>query len=102
MEREEEDSYRRLFPFTIQDFSGGLKYLGFHLTPNNYHKEEWKWLLSKLEKRLTGWSFRWLLRAGRLTLTKAVLESIPIYWMPLDWILKGILENIRSACSCFI
>jgi hypothetical protein len=81
LEREEEDLYKRLFPFTHQDFTDGLKYLGFHLKPNNYLKNDWKWLISKLEKRLSGWSFRWLSRAGRLTLTKAVLEAIPVYWM---------------------
>jgi hypothetical protein len=79
MEREEEEIYQMLFPFTFQDFLEGLKYLGFHLKPNNYLKKDWKWLISKLEKRLSGWSFRWLSRARRLTLTKAVLEAIPFY-----------------------
>jgi hypothetical protein len=100
--REEEELYKRLFPFTPLDFSAGLKYLGFQLKPNNYLKKDWKWLISKLEKRLSGWSFRWLSRAGRLTLTKEVLEAIPVYWMSLAWIPKGILEKIRKICSRFI
>jgi hypothetical protein len=58
--------------------------------------------LTKLEKGLNGWSFRWLSRAGRLTLTKSILESIPVYWMSLAWIPKGVLENIRRTCSLFI
>jgi hypothetical protein len=66
------------------------------LKPNNYRKEDWKWLLKKLEKRLNGWSFRWLSRAGRLTLTKSVLEAIPVYWMSLAWIPKGVLENDKE------
>jgi hypothetical protein len=102
MEREEEEIYQSLFPFTFQDFSEGLKYLGFHLKPNNYLKKDWKWLISKLEKRLSGWSFRWLSKAGRLTLTKAVLEAIPVYWMSLAWISKGALEKIRKIFSRFI
>jgi hypothetical protein len=102
MDREEAVVYQRLFPFTIQDISEGLKYLGFQLKPNKYRKEDWKWLLTKLEKRLNGWSFRWLSRAGRLTLTKSVLEAIPVYWMSLAWIPKGVLEKIRRTCSQFI
>ena len=76
------------------DFPAGLKYLGFQLKPNNYLKKDWKWLITKLEKRLVGWSFRWLSRAGRLSLKKVVLEAIPVYWMSLAWIPKGILEKI--------
>jgi len=78
LEREEEELYKRLFPFTPLDFSAGLKYLGFHLKPNNYLKKDWKWLITKLEKILSGWRFRWLSREGRLTLTNVVLESIPV------------------------
>jgi hypothetical protein len=102
LEREEEDLHKRLFPFTDQDFTDGLKYLGFHLKPNNYLKNDWKWLISKLEKKLYGWSFRWISRARRLTLTKVVLESIPVYWMSLAWIPKGTLEKIRKIYSHFI
>jgi hypothetical protein len=39
MEREEKKFHQSLFPFTFQDFSEGLKYLGFHLKPNNYLKK---------------------------------------------------------------
>jgi len=102
MEIEEEDTYRSLFPYIVQDISGGLKYLGFQLKRNNYRKEDWKWLMSKLEKSLNGWSFRWLSRAGRPTLTKVFMEAIPIYWISLIWIPKGVLENIRRTCSHFI
>jgi hypothetical protein len=102
LDEEEKEVYRRLFPFTLQDISQGIKYLGFQLKPNSYKKEDWKWLIAKLEKRLNSWSFRWLSRAGRLTLTKSVLEAIPVYWMSLAWIPKGVLEKIRRICARFI
>ena len=41
-------------------------------------------------------------RAGRLVLVKAVLEAIPVYWMALSWIPKGILERIRRICFRFL
>jgi hypothetical protein len=102
MEAGTKDFFKSLFPFEILNFQEGIKYLGFHLKPNDYRKSDWRWLLAKLENRLKGWSFRWLSRAGRLTLTKSVLEAIPVYWMSLAWIPKGLLEKSRKLCFRFI
>jgi hypothetical protein len=83
-----------IFPVLATDILEGLKYLGFYLKPNDYWKLDWKWLIKKLEKRLQVWSNKWLSRAGRLTLVKSVLEAIPVYWMSIAWIPKGILEKL--------
>lgn len=37
-----------------------------------------------------------------MVLVKAVLEVLPVYWMSLSWIQKGILEVIRRLCCRFI
>ena len=84
--------YKSLFPFARLAFEDGLKYIGFNLKPNNYRKVYWTWLIAKLEKRLKSWSFRWLSRVGRLVLINSILEAIPVYWMSLAWIPKGVLE----------
>ena len=84
------------------NFDEGLKYLGFRLKPNYYRKEDWNWILEKLEHRVNIWCTRWLSRAGRLILVKLVLESIPIYWMSLAWIPKAILEKSIKNCSNFL
>jgi hypothetical protein len=63
--------YRSLFPFPLQDFQQGIKYLGFQLKANKYLTGDWSWLLEKLEKRLNLWSFRWLSRAGRTDFDKS-------------------------------
>ena len=76
--------------------------MGFFLKPNSYLKADWHWLLTKLEKRLKSWSHKWLSRAGRLVLVKFVLEAIPVYWMSLAWLPKGILEQIRRLCFSFL
>ena len=39
---------------------------------------------------------------GRLVLVKSVLEAIPVYWMPLSWIPKGIMEAARRTCFRFL
>jgi hypothetical protein len=51
-------------PFRVFDLDDGLKYLGFQLKPNDYRKTDWWWIITKIEKRLKGWSHRWLSRAG--------------------------------------
>jgi hypothetical protein len=50
-------------PFRVFYLHDGLKYLSFQLKPNNYRKTDWGWLITKIEKRLKGWSHRWLSRA---------------------------------------
>jgi len=92
----------RYFPFNSVGIGEGLKYLGFALKANLYLKRDWEWLIGKVEKRLRGWSHKWLSRAGRLVLVKSVLEAIPVYWMSLAWIPKGTLESIRRICFRFL
>jgi len=82
----------RLFPFSPLRLDEGLSYLGFQLKPNKYLKNDWYWLLVRLENQLKLWSHKWLSRAGCLVLVKAVLEAIPVYWMSLAWIPKGTLD----------
>jgi hypothetical protein len=100
--KEERLIFRQFFPFEEKKLYDGLKYLGFILKPIDYRKEDWKWLLKILEKRLNLWSHRCLSRAGRLVLVKSVLEAIPIYWMSLSWIPKGILEAARKLTFRFL
>ena len=89
-------------PFIRASLDEGLKYMGFILKPNNYLKKDWLWLIEKLEKRLHAWSHCWISRAGCLILVKSVLEAIPVYWMSLLWIPKGILEKAHRICLHFL
>jgi hypothetical protein len=41
-------------------------------------------------------------QGGRLILVKLVLEAIPIYWMYLFFIPKGILEKIEQLSDNFV
>ena len=99
---EEELELVENFPFISSGLDVGLKYLGFSLKANLYLKKDWSWMIGKVEKRLQVWSHRWLSRAGRLVLVKAVLEAIPVYWMSLSWIPKGTLEpfHFMSFLEC--
>ena len=39
-------------PFEVKQLDVGFKYLGYFLNPNNYLKEDWMWLIKKVEKKI--------------------------------------------------
>ena len=99
LREEERCEFVRIFPYNSVGLDDGLIYLGFHLKSNDYRKHDWSWLL---EKCLRVWCHKWLSRAGRLTLVKSVLEAVPVYWLSLSWIPKGILEAARRIYFRFL
>jgi hypothetical protein len=98
----EELAIANSFPTQIKSLYEGFKYLGFNLKPDNYKKEDWSWLIRKVEARIAIWVNRLLSRGGRLVLIKAFLESIPIYWNSIATIPKGILDHIRRISFHFL
>eukprot|EP00253_Pinus_taeda_P019711 PITA_19711 len=52
--------------------------------------------------RLNIWSHRYLSRAGRLVLVKAVLEATPVYWMALAWIPRSILARLQQIYNRYL
>ena len=93
LSREEERVLSELFPFHTVHFEEGIHYLGFFIKPNYYRKQDWAWLLEKLDKWLKLWCHPWLMRADRLIMIKYLLDAILVYWMTLASILKGILDK---------
>ena len=47
---DEEAELLRIFPFPTTGLDEGLKYLGFSLKANFYRKQDWFWLVGKVEK----------------------------------------------------
>eukprot|EP00253_Pinus_taeda_P012292 PITA_12292 len=90
------------FPFSIHPIDRGLKYLGFWLKPTCQRIADWTWLIAKLEKRLTCWSYRYISRAGRLILIKTVLEATPVFWMALAWIPRHTLAWLQQICNRYL
>eukprot|EP00253_Pinus_taeda_P014295 PITA_14295 len=66
---------QQLFPYYINPLDRGLKYLGFWIKPISQKIADWVWLVTKLEKRLTIWSHRYLSRASRHVLNKIALPK---------------------------
>lgn len=59
------------------------KYFGMPILQKRINKETFREMLEKVSSRLSGWKGRFLSMAGRITLTKAVLSSIPVHPMSI-------------------
>eukprot|EP00253_Pinus_taeda_P007705 PITA_07705 len=102
LSRQEEILIASHLPFGTCNMEQPFKYLGFWLKPSSYRKQDWNWLVAMIEQKISHWSFKWLSRAGRLTLVNSVLQAIPVFWAALTWIPKGILYKIKQICSRFL
>jgi hypothetical protein len=89
-------------PYNFHALSEGFKYLGFFLKIDRYRSADWTWLLEKYERRINHWCSRWLSLGGRLVLTKAVLESQPVYWLALANLPTSIFKQIRQLIYSFL
>ena len=78
-------------PYIVKPMEEGFKYIGFVLKPNAYSFKDCMWLYKKFEGRIGFWIDKFLSRAGRMVLLKAVLQIITVYWDTIAYILKGIL-----------
>eukprot|EP00253_Pinus_taeda_P029078 PITA_29078 len=86
-------------------FCGGIlpsRYLGAPLTDRPWQKLHWEKILASLEKRCHHWTHRALNFAGRLVLTKAVLQAIPQYPLSIIPTPKGVLQQIRTIQRTFL
>ena len=75
-------------------------YLGLPLHTRKLRRVEFQPLIDKIAARLPAWKGKFLNRAGRLTLVRAVLSSIPTYFLtvfaPQKWALKQV-DKIRRS-----
>jgi hypothetical protein len=62
------------------------KYLGFPMIHNRLQRRDFEFLEEKIGKRLASWQHNLLNKAGRMTLVKSVLNSIPNYYMQVAWL----------------
>eukprot|EP00253_Pinus_taeda_P023623 PITA_23623 len=78
------------------------RYLGAPLTLKPWQKAHWDKILATMERRCKHWTNRSLNFAGRLVLTKAILQAIPHYLLSILPTPKGVLDQIRSIQRSFL
>lgn len=78
------------------------KYLGFPLLSGRVKNTDFNYIVDRINGKLAGWKAKTLNRAGRITLAKSVLTSIPIYSMQNNWIPSGVCNRIDTTVRGFI
>jgi hypothetical protein len=91
-----------LFGFASTELKEGFSYLGFFIKSSRYSSRDWIWLVDKFERRIRFWCNKLLSLGGRLILIKAVLESLPVYWMALAHIPVTVLRSLRQLIFSFL
>jgi hypothetical protein len=100
VEESRTQNFSKIFCCKVGEFP--IKYLGVPLHYTNLRKEDLQPIIDKIIKRIAGWKGRLLSYAGRLTLLKACLVSIPIYLMSLIKFPKWAIAMINSQMSHFL
>ncbi|WZZ66780.1 hypothetical protein YC2023_078150 [Brassica napus] len=78
------------------------KYLGMPVLQKRINKETFGEVIQKVASKLAGWKRRFLSMAGRITLTKSVLASIPVHIMSSIALPVSILEQLDRIARSFI
>jgi hypothetical protein len=78
------------------------KYLGANIAPGRTTRGKFQHIISKMQNRLSGWKHQCLSFAGRLTLTKSVLSSIPYYHMQYAKIPKTLCDEMEKIQRGFL
>eukprot|EP00253_Pinus_taeda_P020386 PITA_20386 len=78
------------------------KYLGVPLTKKPLHKDIWELILNKLKDKVSKWTNKALNLIGRLTLTKDLLQTIPIYMLSAISTPIGVNIQLRNIQRDFL
>ncbi|KAK3224465.1 hypothetical protein Dsin_011490 [Dipteronia sinensis] len=78
-----------------------ITYLGLPLDANPSKKNFWNPVIQKIENRLAPWKSRFLSKGRRLVLIKAVLSSIPIFYMSAFKMPVGVAQKIKRIQRSF-
>lgn len=76
----------------IRETTSLEKYLGFPILKGRPKKEDFNFIIEKVQARLASWKLKLLSKVGRMTLAKSVLNSIPTYYMQVNWIPASICD----------
>jgi len=79
-----------------------ITYLGVPLGANMRRLSSWQPILEKVQSRLSLWKASCLSRAGKLVLIKAVLNSLPLYYLSIFKMPKKVAYKINRPQTRFL
>ncbi|XP_028103519.1 uncharacterized protein LOC114302671 [Camellia sinensis] len=79
-----------------------LEYLGLPLGANPSRKATWRPVFDKFRSKLAGWKRKLLSFAGRLTLIKYVLSSLPLYYLSMFKLPQGVTRDLDKLQASFL
>jgi hypothetical protein len=79
-----------------------IKYLGLPLSPKRLRKLDFQPQIDKAAGKLSNWYGRNLTQAGRVSLTKSVLSSQPIYLLTVLKPSNEVLEDLDKIRRRFL
>lgn len=82
--------------------SGLVKYLGFPFIQGQVKRADFNFIFDKISRRLVDWKNRLLNKAGKLTLARSVMSTIPIYPMQNYWLPQATCMVIDRVVRNFI
>ncbi|XP_072074421.1 uncharacterized protein [Arachis hypogaea] len=71
-----------------------IRYLGIPLGANPKRVKTWDPIIKKVKERLKGWEGKFLTKVGKLVLIKAVLNSLPMYYLSMFKISKAVAARL--------
>ncbi|KAL4180541.1 hypothetical protein AMTRI_Chr13g125810 [Amborella trichopoda] len=77
-------------------------YLGLPLCLGKPRKHLWNHLIEKFTWKFASWKGRFLSFGGRITLIRATLASIPIYYMSLFQIPISVIRKLEKSMRDFL
>ena len=89
-------------PYKMDPLTTGFNYLGYCLKPIGYRTNDWNWIISMFQKRISNWDYRMLSLDGRLILVRSVISRLAVYWFALAHIPKSILNYLRCCIFNFL
>ena len=57
-------------PYKMDPLTTGFNYVGYHPKNLGYRTNDWNWIISMFEKRISNWDYRILSLGGRLILLR--------------------------------
>jgi hypothetical protein len=58
------EQFKEIFPYNFMDLNSGFRYLGYYLKSMSYKTKDWRWLITKFERRIDHWCNGWLTLGG--------------------------------------